>query len=109
MPEASPFSRPRRVRPVRLTTRRGDFAALQVVPADGEPRGTVLLLPGYTGSKEEFVPLLPHLLAAGYRAVAVDARGQYETDGPDDEEAYRQDALAKDVLAQAESLGAPVH
>ncbi|GGT03309.1 alpha/beta fold hydrolase [Streptomyces chromofuscus] len=108
MPD-SPFSRPRHVRPLRLTTRRGDFAALRAAPAHGPHRGTVLLLPGYTGGKEEFVPLLPHLVAAGYQAVAVDARGQNETAGPDDEAAYRQDALAMDVLAQAETLGGPVH
>ncbi|MEV5146906.1 alpha/beta hydrolase [Streptomyces sp. NPDC052727] len=105
----SPFSLSRHVRPVRLTTRRGDFAALEAAPANGSPRATVVMLPGYTGGKEEFVPLFPHLLAAGYRAVAVDARGQNETDGPDDEVAYSQDALAMDVLAQAETVGGPVH
>ncbi|MEV7992617.1 alpha/beta hydrolase [Streptomyces sp. NPDC086077] len=73
------------------------------------PRGTALLLPGYTGSKDEFIPLLSYLLDAGYRAVAVDARGQDETVGSDDEETYQQEALAADVLAQAEALGAPVH
>lgn len=109
MPEHPSFPLPPQVRVLRLKTRRGEFAALRTEPADGPYRGTVLLLPGYTGSKEEFAPLLAHLTAAGYRAVAVDARGQYETDGPDDEEAYRQDALSRDVLAQAETLDGPVH
>ncbi|MFJ9558883.1 alpha/beta fold hydrolase [Streptomyces fuscichromogenes] len=109
MPEDLSFAPPAQGRPVRLTTRRGDFAALRAEPAQGPHRGTVLLLPGYTGSKEEFAPLFPYVTAAGYRAVAVDARGQYETDGPDGEEAYRQSALGLDVLAQAETLGEPVH
>ncbi|REE65578.1 pimeloyl-ACP methyl ester carboxylesterase [Streptomyces sp. 3212.3] len=100
---------PHHVRSLPLKTRRGDFAALQSTPTGGEHRGTVLLLPGYTGSKEEFVPLLPDMFDAGYRAVAIDARGQNETAGPDDEEAYRQEALALDVLAQVEALGGPVH
>jgi pimeloyl-ACP methyl ester carboxylesterase len=78
--------------------------------ADGvEPRGVALLLPGFTGSKEDFNPLHVALGARGYRTVAVDGRGQYETDGPrDDESAYAQDELARDVLALAEAVGAPV-
>ncbi|MEU4128795.1 alpha/beta fold hydrolase [Streptomyces wuyuanensis] len=95
-----------------LRTSRGDFAALDAEPAGGgrPRRGTALLLPGYTGSKEDFIALLEPLAAAGFRAVAVDGRGQYESDGPDDESAYAQAELARDVLAQAEATGdAPVH
>jgi pimeloyl-ACP methyl ester carboxylesterase len=78
--------------------------------ADGvEPKGVALLLPGFTGSKEDFNPLHVPLGARGYRTVAVDGRGQYETDGPaHDESAYAQDELARDVLALAEAVGAPV-
>lgn len=70
-------------------------------------RGTALLLPGYTGSKEDFIALLEPLSTAGYRTVAVDGRGQYETDGTDRQESYAQGELARDVLAQAAALGAP--
>ncbi|MEV5332391.1 alpha/beta fold hydrolase [Streptomyces werraensis] len=99
------------LRPRRLTTGRGEFAVLDVPPTAGAPvRGTVLLLPGYTGSKEDFTLVLGPLAARGYRAVAVDGRGQHGTDGPaDDESAYAQDELAKDVLAQARVFDAPVH
>lgn len=68
-------------------------------------RGTALLLPGFTGSKEDFIALLEPLAAAGYRAVAVDGRGQYETAGTDRQEAYDQDELARDALAQTAALG----
>ncbi|MGC5240175.1 alpha/beta fold hydrolase [Streptomyces albogriseolus] len=97
--------------PRRLPTERGEFAVLDVSPAAGVPvRGTVLLLPGYTGSKEDFTLVLEPLAARGYRAVAVDGRGQHGSDGPeDDEAAYAQDELAKDVRAQARAVGAPVH
>ncbi|WAL97698.1 alpha/beta fold hydrolase [Streptomyces sp. Je 1-369] len=88
-----------------LRTTRGDFAVLDAVPAAGVlRRGTVLLLPGFTGSKEDFIALLEPLAAAGYRAVTVDGRGQYETPGPDDVSAYAQEELARDVLAQAAAL-----
>ncbi|MFD8523208.1 alpha/beta fold hydrolase [Streptomyces capillispiralis] len=95
----------------RLRTPRGEFAAVDVPPATGVPvRGTALLLPGYTGSKEDFALVHEPLAARGYRTVAVDGRGQYESDGPaDDESAYAQEELARDVLAQAAALGAPVH
>jgi pimeloyl-ACP methyl ester carboxylesterase len=68
-----------------------------------------MLLPGFSGSKEDFIALLEPLTAAGYRAVAIDGRGQYETVGPDDQQAYVQGELAQDVLAQAEAIGGPVH
>ncbi len=84
---------------------------MDVTPPPGAGvKGTVLLLPGYTGSKEDFTLVHEPLAARGYRTVAVDGRGQYESDGPaDDESAYARDELARDVLAQAEALGAPVH
>ncbi|WP_406454982.1 alpha/beta hydrolase [Streptomyces sp. NBC_01622] len=94
-----------------LRTGRGEFAVVDAPVAGGvEPKGVALLLPGFTGSKEDFNPLHVPLGARGYRTVAVDGRGQYETDGPrDDESAYAQDELARDVLALAEAVGAPVH
>ncbi|MFE4670047.1 alpha/beta fold hydrolase [Streptomyces sp. NPDC056716] len=94
-----------------LRTARGDFAVVDHPVAPGvEPRGAALLLPGFTGSKEDFRLLHEPLAARGYRTVAVDGRGQYESDGPqDDESAYAQPELAKDVLAQAAALGIPLH
>ncbi|WP_327349359.1 alpha/beta hydrolase [Streptomyces sp. NBC_01321] len=89
-----------------LRTARGDFAVLDASPSTVS-RGTALLLPGYTGSKEDFIALLEPLSTAGYRTVAVDGRGQYETDGTDRQESYAQGELARDVLAQAAALGAP--
>ncbi|MFF4084777.1 alpha/beta fold hydrolase [Streptomyces sp. NPDC001777] len=89
----------------RLRTARGDFAVLDAPPS-GAVRGSALLLPGYTGSKEDFVALLEPLSAAGYRTVAVDGRGQYESEGTDRQETYEQSELARDVLAQAAALEA---
>ncbi|MET7703461.1 alpha/beta hydrolase [Streptomyces sp. NPDC005485] len=108
------FTPPAGVRARRLVTARGEFAALDAAAAatDARPtvKGTVLLLPGFTGSKEDFIALHAPLAEAGYRTVAVDGRGQYESTGPeDDETAYAQDELARDVLAQAHALGTPVH
>ncbi|MEU7132207.1 alpha/beta fold hydrolase [Streptomyces sp. NPDC046261] len=90
-------------RAYRLTTERGEFAVHDARPT-APPRGTALLVPGFTGSKEDFVALLEPLAAAGYRVVAVDGRGQHESPGPRDESAYGQAELALDVLAQAAAV-----
>ena len=89
-----------------LRTGRGDFAVLDAAPPAGA-HSTALLLPGYTGSKEDFIALLEPLSDAGFRVVSVDGRGQYETEGPDRQEAYEQGELARDVLAQAAALAGP--
>src|SRR3954465_7160779 len=67
-------------------------------------RGTVLMVAGYTGSKEDFAPLLAPLAEAGYRVVAIDQRGQYESPGPDDPAAYSVTELGADVLEVARVL-----
>ncbi|WP_232303660.1 alpha/beta hydrolase [Pseudofrankia sp. DC12] len=86
----------------------GGLAALVAGPADG---AAVLMLPGFTGSKEDFVPILPLLATAGLRAVAVDLRGQHESkgdpDGPDSQ--FSLDGLASDVALVAKELGGQVH
>ncbi|MEU9104672.1 alpha/beta hydrolase [Streptomyces xanthophaeus] len=91
----------------RLGTARGEFA---VHEAGAPVRGSALLVPGFTGSKEDFIALLEPLAAAGYRVVAVDGRGQHESPGPREEAPYALEELARDLLAQAAALGGgPVH
>ncbi len=64
------------------------------------PSGHVLLIPGWTGSKEDFTQLLPLLAAAGFDATAYDQRGQYETVGlPSDD--YTLAGFARDAIAVA--------
>ncbi len=76
------------------------------MPAAGEPRSTALLVPGFTGSKEDFIPLLEPLAAAGHRVIALDQRGQFETPGPAEPEAYALAELGLDLLAIAEAVRA---
>ncbi|MFF4570560.1 alpha/beta fold hydrolase [Streptomyces sp. NPDC001410] len=111
MSRPATFVPPPGARAYSLRTARGEFAVVDAPVADGvEPKGVALLLPGFTGSKEDFNPLHVPLAERGYRTVAVDGRGQYESDGPEhDESAYAQEELARDVLAQAAAIGTPVH
>lgn len=60
---------------------------------------TVLLLPGFTGSKEDFAPLLDPVTEAGFNAIAIDLPGQYESDGPAEEMAYHPEILGA-VIAE---------
>jgi pimeloyl-ACP methyl ester carboxylesterase len=70
----------------------------------GDATATALLVPGYTGSKEDFQPLLRPLATAGLRAVAIDQRGQYQSAWARTEAEYQLPALAADVIALAERL-----
>ena len=89
------------IAPARVSAPSGELAALVAHPATGRdaPRAGVLAVPGYTGSKEDFIHLLPLLARAGHPAIAIDLRGQYESGGPEDIAAYTLDALGKDVAA----------
>ena len=86
----------------------GELTALTAEPADASSGSTVLLVPGYTGSKEDFRLVLEPLAAAGHRVVALDLRGQFQSPGGPELSTYTTAALAKDVLAVSDQLG-PVH
>jgi pimeloyl-ACP methyl ester carboxylesterase len=95
---------PAGVRPTTIRTSRGSFAALQAVPVSGvRERESALLVPGYTGSKEDFLAVLGQLADHGRQVVAIDMRGQFETPGADD---YSPPALAADIAAVIQATGA---
>lgn len=92
------------VRRVDIHTDRGDFAGITCMPRNSSlARGSVLLVPGFTGSKEDFAALLPLLAQAGWAAATYDQRGQYETaaEPPDD---FTLSGLATDAVAAAGAL-----
>lgn len=94
------LSLPDSVRRTVVETRRGNFAALEAMPGTGVcERQPAVLVPGFTGSKEDFLAILHQLGAAGRRVLAVDLRGQYQTSGPDDPAAYTIGELGADVGA----------
>jgi pimeloyl-ACP methyl ester carboxylesterase len=90
-----------------IRTSRGAFAALEAAPASGVcERDPALFVPGYTGSKEDFVSVLDLLADDSRQVIAIDMRGQYETAGPDDPGGYAAAALGADILAVMQATGA---
>jgi pimeloyl-ACP methyl ester carboxylesterase len=79
----------------------------------GHPR--VVLAPGVTGSKEDFVLMLPAIAAAGFHVVAYDMAGQYESHraGPGNlfppSRHYTHELFVDDLLALLESAPGPAH
>lgn len=112
------------VRRVDLETPGGRTAALEALP-DRPAAASALLVPGFTGSKEDFLPLLEPLADAGVRVLAIDQRGQcdsagladpalYRATGPGlDGEGYGTSVFAADLRALVKALaadsGGPVH
>jgi pimeloyl-ACP methyl ester carboxylesterase len=87
----------------------GALTALHASPSR-PPAGTVLWVPGFTGSKEDAHEILPRLADAGWDSWAYSQRGQADSAQPADDD-YSLDALAADAVAVAAIVGAgaPVH
>jgi pimeloyl-ACP methyl ester carboxylesterase len=85
----------------------GDLATVSL----GDPtHPRVVLVPGVTGSKEDFVLMLPLLAEAGYYVQSYDLAGQYEsaTAGPAEGSRYEYELFYDDLIAFLEA-GAPAH
>ncbi|MER5262450.1 alpha/beta hydrolase [Actinosynnema sp. NPDC002837] len=101
----SQFS-PHRAQRVDLPGRHGPIAALHAPAAGLDLGATALLVPGYTGSKEDFAPLVDPIADAGIEVVAIDLPGQYESAGPLLESDYRPEALGASVAELVAKLAA---
>lgn len=100
---------PDAARRVDIPVARGSRAAIELAP--DAPTGTAVLVPGFTGSKEDFVAAFEPLAQRGWRVIAFDQLGQWQSPGPDAPEAYALEHLgadARDVAAWAGESG-PVH
>jgi pimeloyl-ACP methyl ester carboxylesterase len=81
---------------------------LAALRTGGETNPPVLLVPGWTGSKEDFGPILEPLGEAGYLVTAVDLRGQFRSPFRPDGD-YSPIALGNDLRLAAAALGGGVH
>lgn len=85
----------------------GPLARIALGPADGD---RVVLVPGMTGSKEDFVRVMPLLAASGYRVESFDMAGQYESAeaGPPAGARYTMELFEGDLRAVL-AAGGPAH
>ncbi len=109
---------PAGVRAATVATERLVFAALLAVPGSDDHhrpaapgRAPVVLVPGFTGSKEDFLGVLASIVDAGHQVAALDQRGQYQTAGGEPPEGWTMEAFAADLLAFCATVGSgrPVH
>lgn len=95
-------------------TVRSTFAApsggLAVVSLGDPTHPRVILAPGVTGSKEDFVLIMPAIADAGYFVQAIDLAGQYESGaaGPARGGRYTFELFVDDLVALLED-GGPAH
>lgn len=88
---------------------------LATLTMGAESAPLVLLVPGVTGSKEDFALMLPLIAEAGYRVVSYDMAGQYESAdaGPEHlsppRRHYDHDLFVDDLLFLLASAGGPAH
>ena len=68
-------------------------------------RGDVVLVHGFTGSKEDFSECGPMIAEHGYRVLTLDNRGQHESPHSKREDAYTIKSLAHDAIDLAQLLG----
>lgn len=88
---------------------------LAMISAGDPAAPRVVLVPGVTGSKEDFILMMPLLAAAGYRVESFDMAGQYESGGAGPENlvpprpTYDHDLFVDDLISVLEAGGGPVH
>ena len=71
----------------------------------GDGDDLVILLHGFPETSHMWLPLLEHLAASGYTAIAPDLKGYSPGARPEGAEHYAHDTMAADILAMADALG----
>lgn len=115
-----PFALDSRVTAVAVLSPAGELSGLLTGPSapslvDGTPaispasapgaagENRALLVPGYTGSKEDYAPVLPFLGEAGWDVLAYSQRGQGGSAAPVGLGAYGMSDFVGDLIAVAEA------
>lgn len=89
----------------RFSAPSGDLAVVSL----GDPaHPRVVLVPGATGSKEDFTLMLPLLAQAGYFVQSFDLAGQYESHAAGADASYTYELFIGDLIAFLDA-GAPAH
>lgn len=84
------------------------LAALAAKNRSKNPQA-VLCVPGFTGSKEDYVAILPPLNQTGFKVFSIDQRGQYESKFPVTKGSFSLAQLAQDVVEVSKAISQPIH
>jgi 3-oxoadipate enol-lactonase len=76
-----------------------------VVDQAGEGGRPLLLIHGFCGCRDDFTPVIPALVAAGWHVAAADNRGHGDSDQPSAEADYGVERFTADALGVADALG----
>ncbi len=93
-----PLPRPETIEPVVIHAAVGPITAIHQPSMTGESKGTVLFVPGFTGSKEDFYDLFPLLGEYGWDVWAISQRGQGDSVAPEGRAEYTREKTAGDVV-----------
>lgn len=94
---------PENVELLRILSPAGYLSAFRV-RVEEDRRGVVLMVPGFTGSKEDFYSFAPLLARDGWEVWAISQRGQADSAAPQGVGEYTREKTADDVLAVAREI-----
>lgn len=96
---------PQSVEILAVTIPAGVVSVAHASPAEGvRVKGSVLCVPGFTGSKEDFYPILPALAALGWDVWVYSQRGQADSFAPKGCENFTRECDAEDACALAKII-----
>lgn len=99
---------PAGIREEKLVTTKNIIGALVSEP-ESIHAGTILFVPGWSGSREDFVAVMPILSSLGWHCVSIDQHGQPSSYGSNNDEDFTLDSFAQDLIDIAKSFSEPIH
>lgn len=83
----------------------GETLAAEIFEPTGKCSADVLLIHGFTGSKEDFADVAPLIAGAGFRVLTFDNRGQNESSHSKRSDGYSMSSLGRDVIEISQHFG----
>lgn len=93
---------------VKLKAGNKEFGALVTEP-ESIHAGTIVFVPGWSGSREDFVAILPLLSSLGWHCFSIDQNGQPASYGSNKLEDFTLESFAQDLIDIANSFSEPIH
>ena len=99
---------PVEVSEVKLKAGNKELGALVTEP-ESIHAGTIVFVPGWSGSREDFVAVLPLLSSLGWHCFSIDQNGQPASYGSNKLEDFSLESFAQDLIDIANSFSEPIN